>query len=107
MRSFLEVTVLILAMPIEAERPAIVVVNKCPIQVTNKCGPSKVRESSHNCPKCGAYQNVVNREAGGEHSHKCGRCGTEWWHADPAPVMTLPGCASGNCPAPSRGFFRR
>lgn len=78
--------------------------------------PAKLQNASHTCPNCGAYQNVVSREGSGEHSHKCGSCGTEWWHANPgsAQAYTLPGaggCEGGNCPSPSasrRGLiFRR
>lgn len=70
-----------------------------------------VREDSHNCPKCGTFQNIVEREFGGSHSHLCKSCGTEWVHADPG--VSLPSvqyiiapprnpladnCPGGNCP---------
>ena len=83
----------------------------------SKSVSEKLRSDSHSCPSCGTSQFVVHREGAGEHSHKCGRCGTEWWHADPGvtKTYTIPsstsGCESGNCPSPSavrRGFiFRR
>ena len=74
------------------------------------CTVPVVFDPDHICPKCGTRQNVVNQEANGQHSHKCARCSTEWWHADPgvtytvaaAPPILLGGdCANGQCARPA------
>lgn len=38
--------------------------------------------ASHNCYRCGTYQAKVHTGIANVygHSHKCGRCGAEWWH---------------------------
>lgn len=70
--------------------------------------PVRNIDPDHTCDKCGAYSNVVARQANGMHSHVCTNpaCRNEWWHADPGavqvqPTFTLPasGCANGQCPS--------
>lgn len=70
-------------------------------------------DADHTCDRCGSFADVVERELpGGMHSHRCGSCGNEWYHADPG--VSLPAvqyvaapsrnpfassdCANGNCP---------
>lgn len=41
--------------------------------------------ASHDCPHCGKAQYVIENEIGpvaNSHSHRCGSCGTAWWHTD-------------------------
>lgn len=75
-------------------------------------------DPDHYCNRCGAYSNIVAKQAGGMHSHVCTNpsCRAEWWHADPgvkaaapAPTYSLhssSNCPNGNCPtsrtAPTR-----
>ena len=49
--------------------------------------PERVENGGdHWCPKCRSGQwTDTYRQADGWHSHKCGRCGTEFWHPNPAP----------------------
>lgn len=73
--------------------------------------PSLNIDNDHTCDKCGAYSNIVAKQANGMHSHVCTNptCRNEWWHSDPGtvqaqPTYTLPasGCANGNCASPTR-----
>lgn len=83
------------------------VVNKVTVQlqhVTSDVG------TMHNCPNCGAFQNIVSQMRGNLHSHKCNNCGTEWWHTGNETTTSVPfqqtysrpsssyvGCDGGNC----------
>lgn len=92
--------------------------------------PAMQYDADHVCNKCGSYQNVISRFLpGGAHSHRCNRCGNEWYHGSsltfsgtttvttpvaapqPMPVAwpSVGGCSSGNCSAPQRRgiLFRR
>jgi hypothetical protein len=87
----------------------------CPACTVSIASPL-VCNDSHNCPRCGTYANVVERELGnGTHSHRCGSCATEWYHADPgtqfvaAPAnpftLSSPGCADGSCARAPRATY--
>ena len=52
--------------------------------------PARIENGGdHWCPKCGSGEWTTQyRQANGWHSHKCGKCGTEFWHPNPAPQPT-------------------
>lgn len=41
-----------------------------------------VYHAGHNCPSCGRQQFLIENDSGPNHTHRCGHCGTAWWHAD-------------------------
>ena len=38
--------------------------------------------SGHDCPSCGREQYVIASDDGPNHTHRCDKCGTSWYHAD-------------------------
>jgi len=108
--------------------PIINKVNKQPKALTINSQHAMVRSvkneipysSSHHCPKCGNGPWYVQyRDIANGHTHKCGNCGTEFWHRDgqqnryvqqqkpqsqplqfflPSTRFVDPYCPNGNCP---------